>query len=62
MQNGSINGDMSVSEMCEALKADFTTMTFNGTTGEGQTWEANGMVSKPPRVYVVTNGEYATAE
>lgn len=62
VQNGSINGDMSVSEMCEALKADFTTMTFNGTTGEGQTWEANGMVSKPPRVYVVTNGEYATAE
>lgn len=62
VQNGSINGDMSVSEMCEALKADFTTMTFNGTTGEGQTWEANGMVSKPPRVYVVTNGEYASAE
>ena len=62
VQNGSINGDMSVSEMCEALKADFTTMAFNGTTGEGQTWEANGMVSKPPRVYVVTNGEYATAE
>lgn len=62
VQNGSINGDMSVSEMCEALKADFTTMTFNGTTGEGQTWEANGMVSKPPRVYIVTNGEYATAE
>lgn len=62
VQNGSINGDMSVSEMCEALKADFTTMTFSGTTGEGQTWEANGMVSKPPRVYVVTNGEYATAE
>lgn len=62
VQNGSINGDMSVSEMCEALKADFTTMTFNGTTGEGQTWEANGMVSKPPRVYIVANGEYATAE
>lgn len=62
VQNGSINGDMSVSDMCEALKADFTSMTFNGTTGEGQTWEANGMVSKPPRVYVVTNGEYATAE
>ena len=62
VQNGSINGDMSTSEICEALKADFTTMTFNGTTGEGQTWEANGMVSKPPRVYVVTNGEYATAE
>lgn len=62
VQNGSINGDMSVSDICEALKADFTSMTFNGTTGEGQTWEANGMVSKPPRVYVVTNGEYATAE
>ena len=62
VQNGSINGDMTASEICEALKADFTTMTFNGTTGEGQTWEANGMISKPPRVYVVTNGEYATAE
>ena len=62
VQNGSIKGDMSVSGMGDALKADFTTMTFNGTTGEGQTWEANGMVSKPPRVYIVANGEYATAE
>lgn len=62
VQNGSINGDMSVSDMCEALKTEFTTMTFNGTTGEGQTWAADGTVNKPPRVYVVHDGAYQTAE
>lgn len=62
VQNGSINGDMSASDMCDALKAQFTTMTFNGTTGEGQTWSADGTVNKPPRVYVVTDGAYQTAE
>lgn len=62
VQNGSINGDMSFSDMCEALKTEFTTMTFNGTTGEGQTWAADGTVNKPPRVYVVHDGAYQTAE
>lgn len=58
---GAINGDMSASEICDALKTAFTTMSFNGTTGEGQTWDANGFVSKAPKVYTITGGAYALA-
>ncbi|MGN0974414.1 MAG: ABC transporter substrate-binding protein, partial [Gemmiger sp.] len=59
---GEINGDMSASEMNEILKAQFTSMTFNGTTGEGQTWDADGFVSKDPKVYVIADGAYALAD
>ena len=51
LQDGAISPDMSSSEMCDALTTAFTSMTFNGTTGEGQTWDENGMISKEPKVY-----------
>lgn len=62
VQDGVITPDMSVSDMCEALKGAFTTMTFSGTTGEGQTWDENGMISKEPKVYIIQDGAYVLAE
>ena len=59
---GVINGDMTAAEMCDALKSYFTSSSFSGTTGEGQTWDANGFVSKDPKVYVITEGAYALAD
>ena len=59
---GVINGDMTAAEMCDALKSYFTSNSFSGTTGEGQTWDANGFVSKDPKVYVITEGAYALAD
>ena len=44
---GGINGDMDASDVCDALKAQFTSMTFDGLTGDGMTWDASGAVSKP---------------
>ncbi len=61
VQAGKINGDMSASEICDALKTEFTTMSFGGTTGENQTWDASGMISKAPKVYVIKNGAYELA-
>ena len=51
VQDGTINGDMSASDMCDALVEAFGTMSFSGTTGENQTWDENGMISKEPKVY-----------
>ena len=61
-----VTPDMKAADICEALKAQFTTMKFDGLTGTGMTWDATGAVSKSPRAVVIENGSYkamaATAE
>ncbi|WP_295423768.1 ABC transporter substrate-binding protein [uncultured Subdoligranulum sp.] len=54
-----VNGDMDASEICDALKTQFTSMTFDGLTGTGMTWDATGAVSKEPKAVVIENGAYA---
>ena len=56
---GNINGDMDASEICEALKTQFTSMSFDGLTGESMTWDASGAVSKAPKAVVIKDGAYA---
>ena len=56
---GGVNGDMDASDICDALKAQFTTMSFDGLTGEGMTWDASGAVSKAPKAVVIKDGAYA---
>ena len=58
LQDGTITPDMSAEDMCDALKAAFTSMSFSGTTGENQTWSADGTISKEPKVYEVQDGAY----
>ncbi len=36
----------------------FTSMTFDGLTGGGMTWGADGAVSKSPKGMVIENGAY----
>lgn len=62
LQDGAISADMSSSEMCDALTSAFTTMSFDGTTGVGQTWDENGMISKEPKVYTIESGAYVLAD
>ena len=50
--------DMSVSDLCEALKAAMITIKVDGLTGEGMTWQATGEVSKAPKAMVIENGVY----
>ena len=56
---GNLNGDMSASDLCEALKTQITGMTFDGLTGDGMTWDASGAVSKAPKAVVIKDGAYA---
>ncbi len=50
--------DMSAADLCDAMIAQFTTMTFDGLTGEGMTWGADGAVTKAPKGMVIQNGAY----
>lgn len=56
---GNISGDMDASEICDALKTHFTSMTFDGLTGTGMTWDATGAISKNPKAVVIKDGAYA---
>ena len=53
-----VNGKTPASEACALVKAQLDSMTFNGLTGKGMTWDANGMISKIPAAVVITNGVY----
>lgn len=50
--------DMSVSDLCEAIKSAMTTISVDGLTGEGMTWTADGEPDKAPRAVVIQNGVY----
>ena len=44
--------------ICDAMVAQFTSMTFDGLTGASMTWGADGTVSKLPNAVVIENGAY----
>lgn len=62
VQAAGLDGSMDAATLCEALVGQFTTMTFNGTTGTNVTWAASGEVSKAPMAVVIENGAYVLAD
>ncbi len=55
-----ITADMSASDMCDKLKAAISNgFSFDGLTGTGMTWTADGAVSKNPKAVVIKNGSYS---
>ena len=50
--------DMSASELCDLMISQFTSMTFNGLTGTGMTWDTTGAVSKGAHGCVIKDGAY----
>lgn len=57
-----VTGDMSHEEICEKMIAQFTSMTFDGITGQGMTWGTDGAVSKMPMAVKIENGAYVGVE
>ena len=51
-------GTDSAADIATALMGQFNSMTFDGLTGKGMTWDAEGMISKAPAAVVITNGIY----
>ena len=50
--------DMSAADLCTKMIEQFTSMTFNGLTGDGMTWNEQGQVTKSPKGMVIQNGAY----
>ena len=53
-----IDGSTPAAEACAKLQEQFATLTVDGLTGKGMTWDENGMISKAPAAVVVTDGIY----
>lgn len=49
--------DMSAEELCDKMIEAFSSMSFDGLTGEGMTW-TDGAVSKSPKGMVIQGGAY----
>lgn len=62
IEAGQITPDMANSEIAEKLIAQFTSMTFNGSTGTNVTWAKTGEVSKTPLAVVIKDGVYVGYE
>ena len=55
-----IKGNMSKSEICDKLKKAITDgFSYDGLTGQGMTWSADGAVSKNPKAVVIKDGNYS---
>ncbi len=56
--------DMTASQLCDALVAQFTSADFavDGLTGEGMTWSTTGEVSKAPKGMMIQDGKYVSMD
>ena len=61
-EKGGVDASMSASKINAILVEQFTSMTFDGLTGKGMTWQATGEVSKSPMAVIIENGVYVGAE
>lgn len=60
VEKESIKGNMSKSEICDKLKKAITDgFSYDGLTGQGMTWSAEGAVSKNPKAVVIKDGNYS---
>ncbi len=60
--NAGVTGDMTAEEICEKMIEQFTSMSFDGLTGQGMTWGDDGAVSKLPMAVKIENGVYVGVE
>ena len=57
-EKAGITPDMSVSDICDAMKTAMTEITVDGLTGKQITWGEDGEPSKEPTVVVIHDGAY----
>ena len=62
LEKAGCTADMSSADICEALVAQMTQISYSGLTGKDMTWNAEGQVSKAPTAYVIKDGEYVLPE
>ncbi|MGL5434119.1 MAG: ABC transporter substrate-binding protein [Lachnospiraceae bacterium] len=57
-EQSAITPDMSISDMCDGVKAAMTEITIDGLTGAGMTWNAEGEPNKAPKAVKIVDGAY----
>ena len=57
-----VTPDMSVSDICEAVKSAMTEIEASGLTSAKMTWSASGEPNKEPKAVVIQNGAYVSAQ
>ena len=57
-----LDGSESNEDICAAMIEQFTTMTYDGITGMGMTWDEDGFVSKAGNVVKIQDGAYVSVE
>ena len=57
-----LTGAESNEDICAAMIEQFTSMTYDGITGMGMTWDEDGFVSKAGNVVKIQDGAYVSAE
>lgn len=62
LEKSGVSATDAQADITAALKTQFTSMTFDGLTGTGVTWNENGEVSKDPKAIVIQDGAYVSAE
>lgn len=58
IEEGKVTPDMSVSDICEAMKGAMTKISYDGLTGEGMVWSADGEPNKAPKAVKIADGNY----
>ncbi|MDR1710636.1 MAG: ABC transporter substrate-binding protein [Propionibacteriaceae bacterium] len=58
LTSGGATADMTAEQLNTILIAQFTSMTFDGLTGDAMTWGTNGQVTKQPKGMVIKDGAY----
>ena len=61
-EDQNVTPDMSVSDICEALKKGMTNITMAGLTGDEITWNASGEPNKTPKAMIIKDGKYVSAD
>lgn len=59
---GKVTPDMTAEQICDILMEQVLSMSFDGLTGEGMQWSADGAVSKEPKAVKIENGVYVGIE
>ena len=58
LENAGATSDMSNEELCDLMIKEFSSMSFDGLTGESMTWDESGAVTKSPKGMVIKDGTY----
>ncbi len=57
-EKSGVKADMKTDEICAKMKEAITSLSFDGLTGTGMKWGADGAVNKDPKAMVIKDGAY----